>query len=454
VFAGQVAMLYEEAPFSIGTTLVASFLVHLCATPYISAERNQAWLVAMWIVTLGRYVIVRWYQNVAPSAASARVWYSRFIGGVFLTGLLWGLPGASLLRSPDPMIVAMLALLIVTILGTAAMSLHAYYGAFIAFAVPLTIPSVFPMATEPAPHNLAALVVGWFTAIAVMGVRRMSSRTSASIATRLETIELARQHELAKASAERAGRAKSTFLANMSRQMRTPLNIIVSCSERLAGIAGSSEQVPGGTTDLPQIRAAGKQLIRLIGSVLELATFDVDHVEIAPSTVDLAQFADDIAASGSALAQVNRNVFTMKLDPKATSIFTDQTALRQIILNLLSNACQFTEDGRVQVDITCAAGAVCFDVSDTGAGIPSTDIPLMFGQEDEKSPSAPRGRAGLGLQTVQRLTGLLCGTLDVQSRAGEGSTFRVTIPIDIAPTAGLDPEPATAVPSQAPGIRH
>jgi signal transduction histidine kinase len=238
----------------------------------------------------------------------------------------------------------------------------------------------------------------------------------------------------AKDLAERANLARSIFLAKMSHEFRTPLNAVIGYSELLlehGQDTGADEQK---LSDLQRINAAGQHLLALVTDVLDLSRIESNAVAISSETFELARFIEDVASTARPLMDNNDNRLAVRAIGELRSVSTDQTKLRQVVLNLLSNAAKFTSKG----DITLTAkrdekpGGDWLElaVTDTGIGIAEKDLPKLFQDFAQVSATTATqyGGTGLGLAVSQKLCALMGGGISVSSEVGRGSTFTVRIP--------------------------
>ena len=297
--------------------------------------------------------------------------------------------------------------------------------------------------------------------------KRLATRALASYQQRALQMELIRQQnedldrlaaDLAKAKklaearareVEEAAQLKSEFLANFSHEIRTPLNGIIGYCDLLSREEG--DRLTGhGRRDLTTIRKNAKTLLALINDILDLSKIESGQVYVVQERVDLASVFDECTATVREMIKGKEVELRPDVDEAARAVFTDGLKIRQILLNLLSNAAKFTELG----EITAKARAIGKDleivVEDTGVGIPQEQLRNIFEKfrQVDGSFTRTKGGTGLGLAIVRELSRVLGGRVDVASRLGRGTTFTVTIP-DIV-EGGEAPAPERARKSSDP----
>jgi signal transduction histidine kinase/ligand-binding sensor domain-containing protein len=310
---------------------------------------------------------------------------------------------------------------------------------------PFGPPSV-PLAVrvEPRLHQtrwFLALCLAAVVAVAA-GLHAARVRLLASRARELEHVVRDRtaQLRLEMEKTAEANRAKSQFLANVTHDLRTPLNAIIGYADLLAEQA-EERQVPDFVDDLGRIRRAAEHQLALVNDVLDLAKVEAGRLDVALAEVDLTRLLSDVLATVGPMVRRNGSRLEAEGLEAAGTIRTDPTRLRQILLNLLSNAARHTPEGLVAVEVAREDGDVLIRVRDTGVGIPEEEIALLFQAFSQARGGDARG-TGLGLAISQRLAGLLGGEITVESAAGRGSTFTLRLP------AG--PTPVPPAPSSAP----
>ncbi|MGH7504486.1 MAG: sensor histidine kinase, partial [Longimicrobiales bacterium] len=234
-----------------------------------------------------------------------------------------------------------------------------------------------------------------------------------------------------------ASEAKSRFLSTMSHELRTPLNAIIGYASLLRdGVSGPLP--PAQREHVSRILTASDHLLLLINEVLALSRIEAGKEEVDHARCDGAQMARDVAELVAPIARQKG----LRLDvdaPASLPLRTDETKVRQVLLNLLSNACKFNDHGSVTLSVQASDRYATFRVSDTGPGIPPEELDRIFEPFYQVSQGTTRAAdgTGLGLTVSRRLAHLLGGDLNVESTPGEGSTFTLTLPLDRAdPTPG------------------
>ncbi|MGE3539284.1 MAG: sensor histidine kinase [Candidatus Tectimicrobiota bacterium] len=279
---------------------------------------------------------------------------------------------------------------------------------------------------------------GLYMALTARTAERLRHRTTTAVHVARELIrqleEQSAQLTAAKLDAEEANRAKSAFLANMSHELRTPLNAIIGYSDMLAEDA--AEHGPAAfLPDLRKIHMAGKHLLGLIGDILDLSKIEAGRMDLQPEIFAVPALLEELRATVQPLAQHNANRLDVYVHEVPETVQADLSKLRQVLLNLLANACKFTEHGQV----TLHAGSrrqqdtlwLEFSITDTGIGIHPEHLDKLFQNFSQVDESSTRkyGGTGLGLAISRRLCQLMGGDVAVESLLGAGSSFTVRIPV-------------------------
>jgi len=261
---------------------------------------------------------------------------------------------------------------------------------------------------------------------------RRAERSRAELRRELEA--QAGQLAQARHDAQSANRARSAFLANVSHELRTPLNAILGYSELMRDEARDSGRVDL-IPDLKRIHSSGRQLLALVNDVLEITRLEAGLVAVRPQSFPLANLVQEVSEEARPLAEAQRNRLTVVCPPGIGTVRLDPDRLRQILLNLLGNAGQFTEDGEVRLEVERMARPagdwLTFRIADTGQGMSPEQVEHLFEEFAQGDPSTTRkhGGIGLGLALSRRCARLMGGELEGES-AGRGSTFTLRLPAE------------------------
>ena len=244
--------------------------------------------------------------------------------------------------------------------------------------------------------------------------------------------EMVDQLAAARDAAMKATETKSQFLANMSHELRTPLNAIIGITEMLEEDAldlGQEDFI----TPLQRISRAGKHLLNLINDVLDLSKIEAGKMELHTESFELNTVIGDVVNMVTELAHSNNNQIEQTIPEDIGSMTADVTRVRQVVFNLLSNACKFTADGIIRVTVhqrRAITDEVEIEISDSGIGMSQVQLEKLFKEFSQADASTTRkyGGTGLGLAISQRICRMMGGEITVQSKPGEGSTFTVRLP--------------------------
>ena len=246
------------------------------------------------------------------------------------------------------------------------------------------------------------------------------------------TADLAQQNQRLLWQSEelvKGNKLKSDFLASMSHELRTPLNAVIGYSALLIdGIKG--ELTEGQADYVTRSRAAAQHLLSLINDILDLSKIEAGKMPVYVERVSIPELVNDVGQQVEQMVTAKNLIFSAEVSPTCPTVDTDKTKLKQILLNLLSNAAKFTNRGSVRVTVNCTRDSIVFEVIDTGVGIKPEEIAVIWEDFRQLDQSRTRsyGGTGLGLSITRRLTQQLGGEIDVRSVFGEGTTFSVRLP--------------------------
>jgi signal transduction histidine kinase len=271
-------------------------------------------------------------------------------------------------------------------------------------------------------HLNAFICVATLTSLVLAAIVRERRRADAARSESLVRERMARR------DAESASHAKSDFLAVMSHELRTPLNAIIGYASLLAdGVTGPLSDAQA--VQLGRVRASATHLLALIEQILSLSRIEARQEDVRLERVDARTLVAEAAGLVEPLIASKGLALDVDVPADACRLDTDVTKVRQILLNLLTNAAKFTDHGTIRCRVSAESASVMFDVSDTGRGIAPDDLARVFEPfwQGDAGRTRPEG-AGLGLSVSRRLAQLLGGDITVRSTAGRGSTFALSLP--------------------------
>jgi signal transduction histidine kinase len=309
---------------------------------------------------------------------------------------------------------------------------HVLHPRLIAFSLPFpaiaflaSVVSLAGVGTQPWILWLVALVFVLQTALLTLTATR-SDRAL------IEARKTAGEEAFARGEADSASQAKSNFLANMSHELRTPLNAVIGYGEILKENA-EFEGRKGDVEDIDKVLLSGKRLLQLVGEILDMSKIAAGGLSLEHREFDIRhelQLALDMAAP---LAKANKNTMTASIAPDIGQAVSDPLRFSQCVMNLLSNAAKFTQNGSIFLEAVRhfdpTGDTIVVSVSDSGIGISPEQLARLFKPfvQIDDSPTRAYEGAGLGLALTQSLATLMGGDVQVTSELGKGSRFSLTI---------------------------
>jgi len=288
---------------------------------------------------------------------------------------------------------------------------------------------------------------------------RLLGTLASNVGTAIHNARLFAEAQKARAAAEQANTAKSAFLANMSHELRTPLNAITGFT-RIVRRKAEGVLPEKQVENLDKVLLSADHLLNLINTVLDIAKIEAGRMDVLPANFRIAALVDQCANTAAPLVRPGV-VLEKQVDESLNFVYSDQDKIRQVVLNLLSNAAKFTHAGRIVLSAGREGENLRIAVADTGIGIGAEALPRIFMEFQQADTSTTRryGGTGLGLSISRNLARLLGGELGVQSEPGQGSVFTLTIPlqyrprafpVESAPGAVCREAPAESAPETAP----
>jgi signal transduction histidine kinase len=370
------------------------------------------------------------------AAVLRRLWPQ--VIGIGATGLLWGLFGASFYLPEDPELRGFILLVLAAVLGGGTVFYAGYLPAHLCYTLLCGLPTAIAAFWHGTTASIAFGIMALCFIVSMHAAARTLNRSIVGMMRlQREKSDLALSLQAAKEAAEVANRSKSKFVADLSHELRTPLNAVIGYSEMLledANAQGQYEQID----DLKKINYAGKHLLSLLNSVLDLAKIEAGKMEVFAERVELAHLIEDVSASAAYLAAKNGNKLVIERGDDLGATELDATKLRQVLLNLLSNAAKFTKEGTIT--LTAMRGAdgpqhhLRIAVRDTGIGMSAETLERLFNDfvQADASTQAKYGGTGLGLALSRKLCRVMGGDMQVESELGRGSCFTIILPISRA----------------------
>jgi two-component system, cell cycle sensor histidine kinase PleC len=453
VLPQQLALLHAAMP----AALLAQFGMVVAAVFVLWSEptRTQVltWAAALTLVTGARLALYRSWPQRPLSVEEAPRWRSYIVLGAFMSGTVWGaLP--VLLGPGAPLEYQMFLGVVIAGMSAGALAALSYLlPAFYAFVVPALIPFALVMLIGEGPIrtvlgglSLFFLVLLAFIARrleqavvrafrlqhqnAALAKRLMIARDAASAAVAAKNDLIAHLEE-SRREAESANQAKSMFLAIMSHELRTPLNAIIGFADIIRSEALGPVHNPRYREYVNDIRDSGTHLLELINKILDLSKIEAGKFELLPDRIELAPMMRSVFRLFREQATAAGVVLEVQIEPEASWLVADERAVKQMLINLISNALKFAPRGSpIRVTAASVSGGIEIVVTDQGVGIDSADVAKAmapFSQLGDPMTRRHEG-TGLGLTLVKSLVELHRGTVAIDSAVGQGTAVRLFLP--------------------------
>ena len=394
------------------------------------------WLALLAGTAIGRCLLYRIYGKHAPCDQDYRKWLSSYFIAVLTSGVVWAAGTALFFRQDDPVVCYFIAMVVAGIVSGALPTLAPHFPSFCAFAAPnLVIFALRALLVGKVEFHVLGVLTLLFAAMFFKSAKYFNRMLTGALLLNLENDSLVEHLKQERNIAEAASHAKSMFLANMSHEIRTPMNGIIGMTELCLATEVSSEQ----QHYLSAVKVSADNLLSIINDILDFSKIEVGKVEIdqVPFLLrtTIGQSLQSIAVRAAAKGM---EVLFNPAPDTPDALIGDPGRLRQVLINLVSNAIKFADRGQVQVNVRVVeeddrSCLLSFGVKDEGIGISPEKLKLIFDPFEQADQSSTKsfGGTGLGLAISRNLVELLGGSIRVESELDKGSLFTFTARFEI-----------------------
>lgn len=434
----QLLLLYKQSFAAFFATMAVLVYILFWLHKLVDTTALTLWIAG--VITMNIYLLTWIYYVRDASKANSidRKKAMRFIHvyqlQAVLHGSCWGyLPFLLIeLTAPDMKFFAYIVLcgMASGAIGTTAM----IYRVYLSFMLPMMLPIIIAQSFFYETYSLFSLTTLELLIIFVISIMVLAhtyfESIQRSISLLVKNRQLLRDTTNAYNQAEAASKAKSSFLANMSHELRTPLNVIIGYSEIIKDNAEDNliDSIP---EDAEKITKAGHHLLSLINDVLDLSKIESGKMEVYIENINMHILLHDIKSTTERLITKNKNHLIFDVPENIPVIKTDDTKLRQILLNIIGNAAKFTDHGEITIKVEALESYIKLTIADTGIGMTKEQLrklTLPFTQADI-STTKKYGGTGLGMSLTEHLAEILGIKIEVSSEPDKGTQFSLSIPL-------------------------
>lgn len=429
----QLDHLFRFTLLTSVMTTVGALILYWAFRSGDGSDVADGWMLAFVLVSLARMAGARRYHRLRPARDRLHRWAAWAFGTILLQGLLLGSLSLIWLQPAAPEVESLLHIVVASIAIGATVPLPPFYPVFVAFVVSVMGPlALRDLWIADAYHlTLAALVVAT-SLYTLQGGRRQAQALAQTQAERRKNAALIEALRLENQRAERAHDAKARFFAAANHDLRQPLHAMGLLAHTLneGGAAARADEVPARLVECVD------SMTQIVDELLELAQVDVAGVVPRQEAFALDTLLREVARTHE--LQARHKGLKLEIDSSALTVLSDRRLVARVLSNLLSNALRYTAHGGVRLATRVQDDRIEVSVEDSGIGIAEHELPRIF-EEFYQVGNPARDRRlgiGLGLATVKRLSELLDLRVQVQSTLGQGSVFRISLPLcDAVPTA-------------------
>jgi two-component system, cell cycle sensor histidine kinase PleC len=433
---------------AVGSPLWVCFFAAICSKPIpflgqVSIARSIAVVLIVMVAAGLAQLALHFYRRSANDPATLSRWRLQLLGVSLLVSAAWGSAPWLLwdeVNNGNHVFIALMCLAIVArIIVNRSNQMAFFLASFLPMASLLFVR--FMTSFQPTDLILAALIPMYGIQV-FLDSNHISDRWDEEALMRFSHEDMSRELEEARdealrkrTEAETANASKTAFLANMSHELRTPLNAILGFSEIIARECLGPIGSPRYKEYAGDIHTSGSHLLSLINDLLDVAKIEAGRMEIEPQMIETARALDGAVKFVGPKARERNQSLTITVDDAAAVLFADERALKQIVINLVTNSVKFTRDGG-RIDVAArrnADGDFELTVTDNGAGVPKEKLDRIFkpfSRVDNRYDSENAG-TGLGLSLVRGLAELHGGRAWMESELGKGSCVHVMFPISV-----------------------
>jgi signal transduction histidine kinase/ActR/RegA family two-component response regulator len=434
IYIEQARLVHRNIPTAvIGGFIVASLTAAVFAQ-VAPATHVAVWLVAVALLSTWRMLVWRKFRGATFTVAVARHWLRLTMLGAALSGAMWG-AGSFLLSPVDQFDYQLLFVWAVVMMSVAAMfSFSAYFPCFLAFVVPWVVPVMVDMALHNnGLHWGVAAGVLLFALVATRFMWTFNQVFITSLKLGYENLDLVDKLTLQKEAAEAANLAKSRFLAVASHDLRQPMHAL---NLYVGSMWGLDLSKPARAV-LANVRQCGEAMDKMFRALLDISRLDAGTVQADARAFHIASLLDGIRMEFE--PQARNKGLDLRVVSCSASVHSDPVLIERIVRNLVANAVNHTQRGKVLVGCRRHKGQLRIAVYDTGPGIEAAEQSTVF-QEFYQIGNPERDRSkglGLGLAIASRLARLLSTRVILVSQAGRGSMFAIDLPLAAEPDIPL-----------------